>query len=131
MRLAVDDFGTGYSSLSYLSRLPVDILKVDKAFVAGIADGSPAGKLAGAVIALADSLGLETVAEGVETPEQAQALHAHGCTLLQGFLFSRAVPPEVLPGTAAALRDRLGMATLALSAVPRTRARARAVVLPL
>jgi len=122
VRLAVDDFGTGYSSLSYLSRLPVDILKVDKAFVAGIADGSSAGKLAGAVIALADSLGLETVAEGVETPEQVQALLAHGCTRLQGFLFSRPVPAAVLPGTAAALHDRLEMAASALAGVPSARA---------
>ena len=121
VRLAVDDFGTGYSSLSYLSRLPVDILKVDKAFVAGIADGSPAGKLAGAVIALADSLKLQTVAEGVESPEQVQALLAHGCTQLQGFLFSRAVPAAVLPGTAAALHDRLEMAAAALAGVPSAR----------
>ncbi len=108
----------------------MDILKVDKAFVAGIADGSPAGKLAGAVIALADSLALETIAEGVETPEQAQALLAHGCTMLQGFLFSRAVPPAVLPGIAAALQDRLQMAALALTAVPSARVRARSLLLP-
>ena len=118
VRLAVDDFGTGYSSLSYLSRLPVDILKVDKAFVAGIADEDSAGKLAWAVLALAASLDLETVAEGVETPEQAEALLAQGCTHLQGFLYSRPVPAAVLPGTAAALCDRLALADSARRLVP-------------
>ena len=130
VRLAVDDFGTGYSSLSYLSRLPVDILKVDKAFVAGIAHGSSAGKLAWAVLALAESLDLETVAEGVETPEQVEALVAHGCTRLQGYLFSRPVPAAVLPGTAAALRDRLQMAATALRIVPEPRTALRDVSLP-
>ena len=121
VRLAVDDFGTGYSSLSYLSRLPVDILKVDKAFVAGIVEQTSAGKLAWAVLALASSLDLDTVAEGVETPEQAQALLAQGCARLQGFLYSRAVPGAVLPGIAAALRDRLAMAATAMTAVPQAR----------
>ncbi len=130
VRLAVDDFGTGYSSLSYLSRLPVDILKVDKAFVAGIADEDSAGKLAWAVLALASSLDLETVAEGVETPEQAEALLAQGCTRLQGFLYSRPVPGAVLPGTAAALRDRLAMAQTARAAVPGARRAERAIALP-
>ena len=102
MRIAVDDFGTGFSSLSYLSRLPVDVLKVDRSFTAGIGAG-PAGKLAWAVLALADSLGLATVAEGVETREQAAALVGHGCTRLQGFLHSEAVPADLLPSTAARL----------------------------
>jgi diguanylate cyclase (GGDEF)-like protein len=118
VRLAVDDFGTGYSSLSYLSRLPVDILKVDKAFVAGIVDEVSAGKLAWAVLALAASLDLETIAEGVETPEQAEALLAQGCTHLQGFLYSRPVPGAVLPGTAAALCDRMSLADSARRLVP-------------
>jgi diguanylate cyclase (GGDEF)-like protein len=130
VRLAVDDFGTGYSSLSYLSRLPVDILKVDKSFVAGIADEDSAGKLAWAVLALASSLDLETVAEGVETPEQADALLAQGCTRLQGFLYSRPVPGAVLPGTAAALRDRLAMAQTARQVVPGARRPERGIVLP-
>jgi diguanylate cyclase (GGDEF)-like protein len=134
VRLAVDDFGTGYSSLSYLSRLPVDILKVDKAFVAGIASEESAGKLAWAVLALAASLELETVAEGVETPEQVDALLAQGCTRLQGYLFSRPVPGSVLPGTAAALRDRLVLSDAARTAPlatpsPRTQPR-RQIALP-
>ena len=130
VRLAVDDFGTGYSSLSYLSRLPVDILKVDKAFVAGIDADSSAGRLAGAVLALARSLDLETIAEGVETPEQADALIAQGCTLLQGFLYARPVPAAVLPGTAAALRDRLAMAQTARGVVPDARRPSGRVPLP-
>ena len=130
VRLAVDDFGTGYSSLSYLSRLPVDILKVDKAFVAGIAHEDSAGKLAWAVLALAASLDLETVAEGVETPEQVASLLAQGCTRLQGFLFSRPVPGAILPGTAAALRDRMQLAATALRAVPAARTPLRDAALP-
>ena len=130
VRLAVDDFGTGYSSLSYLSRLPVDVLKVDRSFVAGIVDGVSAGKLAWAVLALADSLDLETVAEGVETPEQAQALLTEGCTRLQGFLYSRPVPAAILPGTVAALGDRLSMVATALRTLPRARFSDAAVVLP-
>ena len=102
VRIAVDDFGTGYSSLSYLSRLPVDVLKVDRSFVAGIGQG-PAGKLAWAVLALAESLGLSTVAEGVETQAQADALVAQGCTTLQGYLFSAPVPADLLPTVAAGI----------------------------
>jgi EAL domain-containing protein (putative c-di-GMP-specific phosphodiesterase class I) len=119
VRLAVDDFGTGYSSLSYLSQLPVDVLKVDRSFVAGIADGGSVGTLAHAIIALAGSMALESVAEGVETPEQAQALLASGCTTLQGFLLSRPVPADRLPGAAAAVRDRLAMLAEALDTAGR------------
>ena len=102
VRIAVDDFGTGYSSLAYLSRLPVDVLKVDRSFVAGIGQ-EPAGKLAWAVLALAESLGLSTVAEGVETQAQADALVAQGCTMLQGYLFSAPVPAALLPTVAAGI----------------------------
>ena len=121
VRLAVDDFDTGYSSLSYLSRLPVDILKVDKSIVAGLSDGASAGKLAGAVLALAESLGLETVAEGVETLAQAAALVAQECTMLQGYLYSRPVPAATLPDVARALRDGLRLDA------PRIPVQARAV----
>jgi EAL domain-containing protein (putative c-di-GMP-specific phosphodiesterase class I) len=120
VRLAVDDFGTGYSSLAYLSRLPVDILKVDRSFVADIADNGSGGTLAYAIIALADSMSLETVAEGVETPEQSKALVASGCTKLQGFLLSRPVTAVRLPGVAAELRDRLAMVAAPLAFVPRS-----------
>jgi EAL domain-containing protein (putative c-di-GMP-specific phosphodiesterase class I) len=83
IELAIDDFGTGYSSLAYLRHLPVDCLKVDRSFVAEMADGHP--EIASAVIALAANLNLCTVAEGVETLEQAAELAALGATYLQGF----------------------------------------------
>jgi EAL domain-containing protein (putative c-di-GMP-specific phosphodiesterase class I) len=83
VELAIDDFGTGYSSLAYLRHLPVDCLKVDRSFVAELADGH--AEIATAVIALARSLGLCTVAEGVETAEQAAELTALGANYLQGF----------------------------------------------
>jgi diguanylate cyclase (GGDEF)-like protein/PAS domain S-box-containing protein len=90
VQLAIDDFGTGYSSLAYLRHLPVDCLKVDRSFVAELADGH--GEIAEAVIALARSLNLCTVAEGVETAEQAQALRSLGATYLQGFSLGRPMP---------------------------------------
>lgn len=87
--IAIDDFGTGYSSLSYLQQFPIDILKIDKAFVdkLGTADSDEA--LARAILALGDALGLATIAEGVETMRQVEILQALGCLLGQGFLFSR------------------------------------------
>ena len=90
VRFALDDFGTGYSSLSLLDRLPVDMLKLDKSFVAGIAaTGSP---LVPAIVELGRGLGLETVAEGIETPEQLASLRAMGCEWGQGYLL--AVPMD-------------------------------------
>ncbi len=98
VRLAIDDFGTGYSSLSYLHRFPVDILKIDKSFVDGVAGGPGASALASAVIALGNSLGLKTVAEGIEHEAQHRALGALGCRFGQGFFYSRPLPPTaVLP----------------------------------
>jgi diguanylate cyclase (GGDEF)-like protein/PAS domain S-box-containing protein len=87
VQLAIDDFGTGYSSLAYLRHLPVDCLKVDRSFVAELADGHT--EIASAVIALARTLDLCTVAEGVETPEQARELARLGATFLQGFGLGR------------------------------------------
>ncbi len=92
VRLALDDFGTGYSSLSYLARLPFDILKVDKAFVAGLQRGQTEARLAAAVVALAQSLHLDTVVEGVETAWQLAMMREMGCTTFQGFLWSPPVP---------------------------------------
>jgi EAL domain-containing protein (putative c-di-GMP-specific phosphodiesterase class I) len=83
VELAIDDFGTGYSSLAYLRHLPVDCLKVDRSFVAELADGH--AEIASAVIALARNLNLSTVAEGVETAEQADELARLGASFLQGF----------------------------------------------
>jgi EAL domain-containing protein (putative c-di-GMP-specific phosphodiesterase class I) len=83
VQLAIDDFGTGYSSLAYLRHLPVDCLKVDRSFVAELAEGH--AEIATAVVALAGNLNLSTVAEGVETDEQVRALADLGATYLQGF----------------------------------------------
>ena len=96
VQVSIDDFGTGYSSLAYLRHLPVDCLKVDRSFVAEMADGHP--EITEAVIALARSLGLCTVAEGVETLAQAQQLTRLGADFLQGF--SLAVPLSGADATA-------------------------------
>jgi diguanylate cyclase (GGDEF)-like protein/PAS domain S-box-containing protein len=93
VRLAMDDFGTGYSSLSYLSRFPVDVLKMDRSFLAAGASPEASG-LATAVVALGQTLSLEVVAEGIEFPEQWETLRELGCGLGQGFYFARPMPPE-------------------------------------
>lgn len=93
VRLSVDDFGTGYSSLSYLQRFPIDTLKVDRSFVSDI-EASENRKIVGAVVALAHSLGLDVVAEGVEVETQSDVLNAFSCEAGQGFLFSRPVCRE-------------------------------------
>jgi diguanylate cyclase (GGDEF)-like protein len=90
--LSLDDFGTGYSSLSHLKRLPMSELKIDRAFVTDVARGGRDAALAVAIIALGSELGLQVVAEGVETQEQAEFLIGRGCALQQGFLFSKPVP---------------------------------------
>jgi predicted signal transduction protein with EAL and GGDEF domain len=99
--LAIDDFGTGYSSLSYLQRFPVDVLKIDKSFVDGLGGARPdahAEALVRTIVNVAASLGLRTVAEGVETAGQRDALQALGCQMAQGYLFGR-------PGPAAAIDE--------------------------
>ena len=83
IRLYIDDFGTGYSSLSYLTRLPISYLKIDRSFVSG---ERRSNEILDTIIAMARTLGLKTVAEGVETNEQREALIAQGCDFLQGFL---------------------------------------------
>ncbi|HVE46320.1 MAG TPA: EAL domain-containing protein [Acidimicrobiales bacterium] len=90
--VAVDDFGTGYSSLVYLRRFPVDELKVDRSFVSGLGDNAEDSAIVAGVIGLAHALGMAAVAEGVETPEQAEHLKQLGCGLAQGFHWSRPLP---------------------------------------
>jgi diguanylate cyclase (GGDEF)-like protein/PAS domain S-box-containing protein len=94
VRLAIDDFGTGYSSLAYLHRLPVDVIKVDRSFIADLGLGSDRATLANGVLELVRTLQVSTVAEGVETAEQLSALRTARCQLAQGFMFSRPVPAE-------------------------------------
>jgi predicted signal transduction protein with EAL and GGDEF domain len=92
VRLVLDDFGTGYSSLSYLPHLPLDIIKVDRAFVAGISEDPANLSIIRAVAALAHGLGLEVTAEGIERPEQLDAVRDLGCERGQGYLFARPLP---------------------------------------
>lgn len=94
--VAVDDFGTGYTSLSHLRHLPVDTIKIDRSFVSGVTD-SDAACLVRLIADLARSLDMTTVSEGVETPEQLEALRAIGTDALQGFLIARPMPPALLP----------------------------------
>jgi EAL domain-containing protein (putative c-di-GMP-specific phosphodiesterase class I) len=92
----LDDFGTGYSSLSYLHQFPIHALKIDRSFVAGLNSTRTGGSHAvvEAVLSLAQSLGVEVIAEGIETTEQREALLALGCTQGQGYLFGRPRPLE-------------------------------------
>jgi diguanylate cyclase (GGDEF)-like protein/PAS domain S-box-containing protein len=99
LSLAIDDFGTGYSSLGYLQQFPIDMLKIDRTFVDVVGDQRNDPVLARAIIALGKTLGIETVAEGIERPEQRDGLRALGCTLGQGYLFARAMPPEEFSAT--------------------------------
>lgn len=102
-RIAIDDFGTGYSSLSYLHRLPVDTLKIDQSFIRRIIDDEPSRKIVAAIGALAQKLGMEVVAEGVETAAQARLVREMGFEYGQGYFFERMVPEA----EAAKLLDRV------------------------
>ena len=94
VRISLDDFGTGYSSLSHLRDFPVDVVKIDKSFVARMVDQADIASIVSAVLDLAASLDIEVVAEGIETEEQAELLRRRNCTLGQGYLFGRAVASE-------------------------------------
>ncbi|GIU97969.1 MAG: hypothetical protein KatS3mg013_1772 [Actinomycetota bacterium] len=94
LQIAVDDFGTGYSSLSRLRAMPVRVLKIDRSFVADVHRDRQASAIVTAFLELARGLGMTTLAEGIETPEELAFLREHGCELGQGYLFSKPVPPE-------------------------------------
>ncbi len=94
LNLAIDDFGTGYSSLAYLQRFPIDVLKIDRSFVEAVGNRDADPVLARAIIALGRTLQIETIAEGIERPEQRDGLRTLGCTLGQGYYFARPMPPQ-------------------------------------
>jgi EAL domain-containing protein (putative c-di-GMP-specific phosphodiesterase class I) len=107
VRLAIDDFGTGYSSLSYLHRFPIDILKIDRSFVSRLTESSEGPKLARAVVTLGETLGLETVAEGVELEDQVTQLLQLGCVAGQGYYFSYPTTLEEVTASPFAMRREL------------------------
>jgi EAL domain-containing protein (putative c-di-GMP-specific phosphodiesterase class I) len=96
VEISIDDFGTGYSSLAYLTTLPISELKIDRSFVHDLGVTPQSSAVVTAIIAVARSLGLRVIGEGVENLRQMEVLHRLGCSLMQGFLFSRAIPPEDL-----------------------------------
>ncbi len=106
VRIAMDDFGTGYSSLSQLRSFPFDKLKIDRSFVAGEGDRASQNAVIRAISALGSSLGMATIAEGVETPDQLARIRAEGCGSVQGYLFSRPVPATELDGVLARFGTR-------------------------
>jgi predicted signal transduction protein with EAL and GGDEF domain len=103
IKVALDDFGTGYSSLWYLSELPFDKIKIDRSFIKTLHERAESAKIVSAIIGLGKSLGVPTIAEGVETERDAEVLKALGCTIAQGFLYAKPVPAADLAGIVAGL----------------------------
>ena len=114
VRIAIDDFGTGYSSLSYLHRFPVDVLKIDRSFIERLSTGGDTA-LVSTILRLGQTLHLETVAEGIERPQEMLMLRRQGCTTGQGFHFS---PPVPAASVDALLADQLHVADDAEAQTP-------------
>lgn len=115
VRIAMDDFGTGFSSLSVLQQFPIQRIKIDRAFVHGLAEGGNDHSLVRTIIAMAHSMALDLVAEGVETIQQLESLRELGCDKAQGFLISRPVPADAMRSTMVAIDE---MASLSIFAMP-------------
>jgi EAL domain-containing protein (putative c-di-GMP-specific phosphodiesterase class I) len=98
LQIAIDDFGTGYSSLAYLRQFPVDVLKIDRTFVTGLCDSADSRALAHTLIVLGKTLGLETLAEGIEDPAQLEILKHEQCDLGQRYLFARPLTVDDIHG---------------------------------
>ena len=118
IRLSIDDFGTGYSSLSHLRQFPLDGVKIAKPFIDHVAAGKDQAALARAIISLGQILDIEVVAEGIEHQEQAQALLSYGCSIGQGFHYSRPVEPEKIVELLEIARLRLAQTLQEAAIVP-------------
>jgi len=94
--LVLYDFGTGYSSLSYLQRFPIDVLKIDRSFIAALGDQGDSQPIIAAIINMARALKIDVIAEGIETPTQADRLQGLGCQRAQGYLYARPLPAEAI-----------------------------------
>ena len=132
IRLAIDDFGTGYSSMSLMKQFPIDTIKIDRSFVRDLAEDSEDQAIAQAIISMGKALGMTVVAEGVETVEQREFLRAHACDEMQGYLFSKPLPPrelaELLRLTAVASSPSLQPADEDMDELTARSGRKRAVV---
>ena len=113
IQVVLDDFGTGYSSLGHLSDLPFDKIKIDRSFIKGFHEGRNANNTVRAIIGLGASLGIPTIAEGIESERDAAALKALGCTMAQGYLYSKPVPAADLPDLIARFSDMDGKSAVA------------------
>ena len=94
IKLAIDDFGTGYSSLSYLSKIPANLLKIDKSFIDRITTSESSKQYVAAMISMGHIMGFDVISEGVEEPEQIEALRSIGCDFIQGFIWGRPMSAE-------------------------------------